>query len=331
MTSYLHSDLKILSGKTALVTGGTGMIGREAVKILCKAGARVRVVSLDKIKLEEPVEQIHGDLCDFNFCKKITKDIDYVFHIAGIKGSIVVTKEKPASFFVPLLMMNTNLLEAARLAEIKGLVYTSSIGVYPSAEVFIEENYDLTQAPMDLFPGWAKRIAEMQIEAYMVQYGLKNFSIVRPSNVYGPGDNFDPENAMVIPSLMARIHKGENPVVIWGDGSAIRDFVFSRDVALGIILACIKGTHGKAVNLGGIKGYTIKELVETLHKVTPFTYEFDSSKPKGFPKRIMDNSHSRATIGYEPSVSLEDGLRETWEWFIDHAEEYKKRLNYFTK
>ncbi len=331
MTLSSHSILQELSGKTALVTGGTGMIGREVVKLLYKAGVHVRVASLDEINLPEPVEQIHGDLCEFNFCKKITADMDYVFHVAGVKGSIVVTKEKPASFFVPLLMMNTNLLEAARLANVKGLVYTSSIGVYPSAEVFVEENYDLTQAPMDLFPGWAKRIAEMQIEAYMIQYGLRNFSIVRPSNVYGPGDNFDPENAMVIPSLMARIRNKENPVVIWGDGSAIRDFVFSQDVALGIILACVKGTQGKAVNLGGMKGYTIRELVETLNKVVPFKYEFDISKPKGFPKRVMDNSYSKATIGYDPYVSLEEGLRETWEWFINHADEYKKRLNYFTK
>ncbi len=329
MKFHLSSDLKMISGKTALVTGGTGMIGREAVRILCKSGAHVRVASLDQIHLEDPVEQIYGDLCDFDFCKKITQDIDYVFHIAGIKGSVVVTKEKPASFFVPLLMMNTNLLEAARLAKVKGLVYTSSIGVYPSAEVFKEDDYDLAQPPMDMFPGWAKRMAEMQIDAYRIQYGLRNFSIVRPSNVYGPGDNFDPDNAMVIPSLMARIYRDEKPVVIWGDGSAIRDFVFSRDVALGIILACLKGTDGKAVNLGGIRGYTIKELVETLHKVIPFGYEFDSTKPKGFPKRVMDNSLAKMTIGYEPSVTLEEGLRETWEWFINHAEEYQKRLNYF--
>lgn len=326
-----YPELQALSGKTALVTGGTGMIGREVVKILCQLGASVRVASLDEIKLSDPVEQIYGDLCDFNFCKKITQDIDYVFHIAGIKGSIVVTKEKPASFFVPLLMMNTNILEASRLANVQNLVYTSSIGVYPSAEVFVEADYSLEKPPMDLFPGWAKRIAEMQIEAYMIQYGLKNFSIVRPSNVYGPGDNFDPENAMVIPSLMARVYKGENPVVIWGDGSAIRDFVFSRDVALGAILACLKGTAGKAVNLGGTKGYTIKEMVETLNKVVPFNYEFDTSKPKGFPKRIMDNTLSKEIIGYVPSIDLEKGLRETWEWFIAHADEYKKRLNYFTK
>ena len=110
---------------------------------------------------------------------------------------------------------------------------------------------------MDMYPGWAKRMAELQIRAYKEQYGL-NWSIVRPSNVYGPGDNFDPNNAMVIPSLMMRIHRGENPLMVWGSGLSIRDFVFSRDVAEGIVLALYFGTRGDFVNLGSGKGVEYK-------------------------------------------------------------------------
>jgi GDP-L-fucose synthase len=162
--------------------------------------------------------------------------MDFVFHVAGIKGSIEVTKSKPASFFVPLIMFNTNVLEACRLNKVKKAVYTSSIGAYASAEVF-RESEDLDGPPMDMFPGWAKRMAELQIKAYQVQYGMENFAVVRPCNVYGPGDNFDPSNAMVIPTLMSRIFNKEDPVVVWGDGTAIRDFAYSRDVAEGTILA----------------------------------------------------------------------------------------------
>ena len=215
--------LKGFTGSSVLVTGGTGLIGRQVVALLCQAGARVKIASLDRIKVNDKAEHVLGDLASFEFCKDITKDMDFVFHLAGIKGSVEVTKAKPASFFVPLLMMNTNMLEACRLNQVQKVVYTSSIGAYASAEVF-KETENLDGPPMDMFPGWAKRMAELQIQAYKIQYNLNNFSIVRPCNVYGPGDNFDPNNAMVIPSLMYRIYHKEDPVLIWGDGSAIRDF-----------------------------------------------------------------------------------------------------------
>ncbi len=320
--------LKSFERKKCLVTGGTGLIGRQVVEILCDAGAIVTSVSLDMITIDDRASYVCIDLSDFNECKNLTRDNDYVFHIAGIKGSVKVTKEKPASFFVPLLMMNTNMLEACRLHNVEKVVYTSSVGAYSSAEVF-KEDENLIGEPMDMFPGWAKRMAEKQIEAYTIQYGLKNFAIVRPANIYGPGDNFDPENAMVIPTLMQRIYNKEDPVVIWGDGSAIRDFAYSKDVAEGIIQALYYGTDGKFVNLGSGTEVTIKELVEALRSFLNFNYEFDTTKPPGFPRRVMDISLAKEMICYEPSTSLEEGLRKTWEWFVDNADEYKKRKNYF--
>lgn len=320
--------LRSFKGKDVLVTGGTGLIGRQVVDILSNIRANVKIVSLDKIKVDDRTEHIFGDLSDFDFCKEITKDVDFVFHLAGIKGSIEVTKKKPASFFVPLLMMNTNLLEACRLNKVKKVVYTSSIGAYSSAEVFKEsENFE--GPPMDMFPGWAKRMAELQIQAYRIQYGLDNFAVIRPCNVFGPGDNFDPDNAMVIPSLMYRIFHKEDPVVIWGDGTAIRDFAYSRDIAEGIILALYYGTKSRFVNLGSGRGYSIKELVETLHSFLDFNYVFDTSKPAGFPKRVMDISLAKKLIHYNPTTSLLDGLKETWNWFLKNHDEYLKRKNYF--
>lgn len=314
--------------KNVLVTGGTGLIGRQVVRILCNVGANVKIVSLDTIKIDDRAEHILGDLTDFTLCKELTKYMDFVFHIAGIKGSIEVTKRKPASFFVPLLMFNANMLEACRINNVQKVVYTSSIGAYSSAEIFRESD-DQFGPPMDMFPGWAKRMAELQIQAYKIQYGLDNFAIVRPCNVYGPGDNFDPDNAMVIPTLMYRIAKKEDPVVVWGDGSAIRDFVYSRDVAEGVILALYHGTGGGFVNLASGIGYSIKELVETLNEFLDFNYEFDASKPSGFPRRVMDISKARELVGYDPSTSLLNGLKETWKWFLDNQKEYLEKKNYF--
>jgi len=321
--------IQLLEGASAVVTGGTGMIGREVVRLLCEAGCRVTSVSLDRLPAHPGARQVYGDLADFGFCRDITEGHDYILHVAGIKGSVDVTKEKPASFFVPLMMMNTNMLEAARRSGAKRVVYTSSIGAYSSAEVFIESADDFARPPMDLFPGWAKRMAELQIDAYSIQYGQRNFAIVRPSNVYGPGDNFDDQNAMVIPTLMARIRRGDSPVLIWGDGTALRDFIHATDAARGIILACIRGTGGKPVNLGCGYGISLADLVFELRKIVPFEPYFDVTKPSGFPKRVMDISHARATIGFEPKIALQEGLKQTWEWYLAHADEHTNKQNYF--
>lgn len=315
-------------GENVLVTGGTGLIGRQVVDILCDAGAKVKIVSLDKITVTNKAEHVYGDLTSFEFCKEVTRDMDFVFHLAGIKGSIVVTETKPASHFVPALMFNTNVLEACRLNKVKKIVFTSSIGAYASAEVF-KESESTEGAPMDFYGGWAKRMAELQIQAYKIQYSLDNFSIVRPCNVYGPGDSFDPASAMVIPSLIYRIYHKEDPVMIWGDGSAVRDFAYSRDVAEGVILALYYGTNSQFVNLGSGRSYTIKELAETLRSFLDFNYKFDATKPSGFPKRVMDISLATELIHYNPTTTLLDGLKETWNWYVKNQDEYLNKVNYF--
>jgi GDP-L-fucose synthase len=323
--------LKTFEGKRCLVTGGTGMVGRAVVEILSKAGANVDVVSLDSIDFTLPnVEVYKADLRSREECFDLVSGCNFCFHLAGVKGSLDVTLSKPASFFVPILQFNTNVLEACRVKKVEKVVYTSSIGAYESAEVFVEE--EITKGtPMDLYGGEAKRVAELQIQAYKIQYELKNFIAVRLCNIYGPGDNFDPENAMVIPSLMQRIYSKENPVKIWGDGLAVRDFAYSKDVAEGIILALYYQSDIPYLNLGSGKGITIRELAKTLREVVPFNYEFDTTKPSGFPKRVMNIDKARQLVGYNPTTSLKEGLTETWDWFIEHPDEYLQRKNYFTE
>jgi GDP-L-fucose synthase len=320
--------LNKFTGKSAVVTGGTGLIGRQVVDILCQAGAKVRIVSLDRLKVNVKAEHVFGDLTDFGFCREVMRDIDFVFHLAGIKGSASVSETNLASHFVPTLMMNTNVLESARMNKAHKVVYTSSIGAYTSTDVFREDDYRIDSKPMD-FAGWAKRMAELQIHAYHRQHNLDNFAIVRPSNVYGPGDNFDPDNAMVVPSLMYRIHSEESPLVVWGDGSAIRDFVFSKDAAEGIILALHHGTQAKFVNLGSGQGVSIKKLLEVLQSFLDFSYVFDLTKPTGYPIRVMDTALAKELIGWEVSTPLAVGLKETWQWFLNNQDEYLKRKNYF--
>jgi len=320
--------LDSFQGYNILVTGGTGLIGRQVVDILLEAGAKITVASLDDLPCPKGVIKKKVDLSSFDACLDLISGKDYVFHLAGVKGSPKVTTEKPASFLVPLLMMNTNVLEACRITNVMKVAYTSSIGAYASAEVF-REYVNVDGPPMDSFPGMAKRMAEQQIEAYRIQYDLKNFAIVRLANCFGPGDNFDPDNAMVIPSLMARILRGDDPLVVWGDGSAIRDLAYSRDIAEGIISALFYGTGNGFVNLGSGKECSIKTLVETLASFINFKYEFDTSKPSGFSKRVMDISLAKNLLGYNPTTTLRDGLEKTWEWFIKNSTEHDKKQNYF--
>lgn len=312
--------------KNVLVTGGTGMIGRQVVDLLVIAGAYVKTASLDKYTPNK-VEHIQTDLMSFQNCMKILDDIDFVFHLAAVKASVKATIEKPASCFVPTVMLNTNFLEACRLKKIEKILYTSSIGAYAPADC-LQEDKNMDKPPMDEFPGMAKRIAEYQIKAYQIEYGMDNISVVRPASVYGPGDRFGSQYGMVIPSLLTRIYAKEDPLVVWGDGSAIRDFVYSRDLAEGTLLAMYYGTGGGFVNLSSGVGYSIKEVIETLHEFIDFTHEFNN-KLGGHPKRVMDISLARKTIHYNPTTSLKDGLQQTWDWYCAHSSEYKH--DYFQK
>ena len=220
-----------------LVTGGTGMIGRELVSLLLEREAIVYVASLDEgVDLPNNVRHVKVDLTDFGSCMAVCDGMDYVFNLVGVKGSPKMCKEQPADFMVPMLQFNTNMMEAARRCDVKWYLYTSSVGVYYPAPILKEDDVWKTfPSNNDRFAGWAKRIGELQAQAYSIQYGWDRVSIVRPANVYGPFDNFDPENAMVVPSLIRKAH--ENPSLdVWGDGSPVRDFIHSRDVALGMLL-----------------------------------------------------------------------------------------------
>ena len=134
---------------------------------------------------------------------------------------------------------------------------------------------------------------------------------------------------MVIPSLISKVIRGDNPLRVWGDGSAERDFLFSTDAAVGIILACIKGTKSKVVNLGSGKATSIKKLLETLQEILPFKVEFDTTKPAGFPKRVMDMTLAKKILGFEPSFSLKEGLLETVSWYETNSGSHLKKKNYY--
>lgn len=320
-------------GKKVLVTGGTGLIGRPLVEILLGLGARVRIASLDDHCRAHPdAEYYKIDLREFSNCLQVCQGMDYVFHLAGIKGSPAVVSEKPATIFVSFLRFNTNMMEAARVSGVERYLFTSTIGVYAPAEIFYEDNVWKTfPSQNDWFGGWAKRMGELQAEAYKIEYGWDKIAIVRPANVYGAYDNFNPDNAMVIPSLVKRAMDGENPLVVWGDGSAVRDFIHAKDVARGMLICIEKGT-GQAINLGSGTGVSIREIVDIIicnMKVKPKVI-WDTSKPSGDRKRMMDISRAKA-IGFKPMISIEEGIKEVMQWYLKNRDIADKRFNVFTE
>lgn len=320
----------MFKNKKVLVTGGTGMIGRQLVSLLLDRAADVYVASLDEgVGLDKRVKHKKINLVEFSSCLDACSGMDYVFNLVGIKGSPKMCKEQPADFMVPMLQFNTNMMEAAHRAKVKWYLYTSSVGVYHPAEVFKEEDVWRTfPSDNDKFAGWAKRIGELQAEAYSIQYGSSNISIVRPANVYGPYDNFDVENAMVVPSLIRKAHENSE-LVVWGDGSPIRDFIFSKDVALGMIYA-VENSITEPLNLGSGKGVKIRDLVEVIVDNLEFSIDvrWDTDKPSGDAKRILDMSRAKS-YGFENQYSLEQGIKETVKWFKENKDIIDRRHNAF--
>lgn len=321
-------------GKKVLVTGGTGLIGRPLVEMLKEKGADITIASLDDpSRAPEGITFKQTDLREFSHCLELCKDQEIVFQLAGVKGSPAMTARRPASFFVPTLTFSINMMEAARRMGVERFLFTSSVGVYSPAEVFYEDDvWQTFPSPNDRFAGWAKRMGELQAEAYKIEYDWDKISIVRPANVYGPYDNFDPANAMVIPSLIKRAMDGENPLTVWGDGSPIRDFIHARDVARGMMLAVEKGIN-QPINLGSGTGVTIGQIAEIVAANIPgepVQLIWDTTKPKGDAKRLMDVSRAQAH-GFSPQIGIEAGIQETIEWYARNRSSVENRYNAFTE
>lgn len=310
------------SGKRCLVTGGTGLIGRVLVRLLVDAGAKVRSACLNACVDPWPgTEYVQGDLTSRTFCAKIAQGMDYVFHLAGVRGSVGIGRRCAADFFVKPLLMNTHMMEEARKAGVERYLFTSSVCVYGPARVFVEdEAWERPPHPSDAFAGWAKRMGELQASAYKEQFSWDKIAIVRPVNVYGPYDDFDPRTAQVIPALIARVAGGENPLRVWGDGSAIRDFLYVQDAAWGILLAMEKYACCVPVNLGSGVGHSIREVVETILEATGVKprVEWDTSKPSGELYRVADTARARAALGFAPRFGLKEGVTLTVNWYREN-------------
>ncbi|MBI2676544.1 MAG: NAD(P)-dependent oxidoreductase [Candidatus Yanofskybacteria bacterium] len=318
----------LFKNKNVLVAGGTGLVGRFLVKLLIEQGANVRIASMDDPSRAHPQAEFKKtDLTNYDNCLAVCKDMNYVFNLLCAKGSPDTVRKYPATLMRPMILFNTHLFDAALQSKVGGFLYTSSVGVYYPASVYHENDTERTPPPPNDFAGRAKLFGEWYATALRIEHNW-DVSIVRPANVYGPYDNFDSINAMVVPSLIKRALT-EDPMTVWGDGSSVRDFIHAEDVARGMLCVSEKKPN-QPVNLGSGVGVSIRELVETIaSNIQPAPkVVWDTSKPSGDAQRILSTSRAQE-LGFRPTISLKQGIGETIRWYEANRNATDNRYDIF--
>jgi GDP-L-fucose synthase len=312
--------------KKVLVTGGSGFVGTHFVKALINQGARVRIPVHKRAPLVEhdSIEKVSVDLNNLKDCRKVCEGIDYVFHAAGAVAAAGITVTNPMSAIATNLVLTVRILEAAWGCGVKRiLIFSSGTTAYPAVGYPITEDEMWNAPPHQIYfgYGWMRRYLELlgEFTAFKSNMGV---AICRPTAVYGRHDDFDPRTSHVIPALIRRATEKENPFVVWGSGKEIRDFLHITDLVDGCLLLMEKHAICDPVNIGYGKTVTIKEIVEIILKATGHDsakIEFDASKPTTIPVRMVDTRKASRILGFEPSVSLEDGLDDTVRWYMENG------------
>lgn len=316
ITGQMHGSS--LSGRRVVVTGGAGFLGRAVVARLRESGVTDVVVP----------RSTDYDLRERDAVRRLLADArpEVVIHLAAVVGGIGANRENPGRFFYENAIMGIELMEQSRLAGVAKFVGVGTVCSYPKftpvpfREDDIWNGYpEETNAPY----GLAKKMLLVQGQAYRAQYGFDAIHLV-PVNLYGPGDNFDPASSHVIPALIRKCvearERGDDHIEVWGTGSASREFLFVDDAAEGIVLATERYDGDEPVNLGVGREISIRELVETIARLSGFKGEirWDAAKPDGQPRRALDTSRARERFGFEARTHFEEGLQRTVAWYEGH-------------
>ncbi|KYC45384.1 MAG: dTDP-glucose 4,6 dehydratase [Candidatus Methanofastidiosum methylothiophilum] len=305
-----------LSNKRILVTGGAGFLGSHLVTQLKE---KVKDPSQIRIPRSKDI-----DLRNWDNCLKVLDDVDIVIHLAAKVGGIGYNQTHPAELFYDNAIMGIQLLEAARRKNIEKFVIVGTVCAYPKftpvpfREDEIWNGYpEETNAPY----GLAKKMLLVQSQAYREQYGFNSIYVI-PVNLYGPGDNFNPESSHVIPALIKKFvdakSNGEKEVEIWGTGNASREFIYVEDAARAILLATEKYNYKDPINIGSGKEITIKELVALISEEVGYNdkIKWDKNKPDGQPRRCLNIDKAKKDFGFKAKVPIGEGIKRTVDWYI---------------
>ena len=303
------------SKRRIVVTGGNGFLGSHVVERLKTVGAHHVLVPTHQaydLRQAEAIHQMYND-----------SRPDIVIHLAALVGGIGANRERPGEFFYDNLIMGTQLMEVGRQLSIEKFVAIGTVCAYPKLTPVPFKEDDLwngypeeTNAPY----GLAKKMLLVQGQAYRQQYGFRSIYLL-PVNLYGPRDNFEPKVSHVIPALIKKCvdarDEGAGEIVVWGDGSATREFLYVEDAAEGIVLATERYDKPEPVNLGSSFEISIRDLVALIAETTGFggRITWDATKPNGQPRRKLDTSRAEREFGFKAHVDFREGLKRTVEWY----------------
>ena len=308
--------MSCIAGRRIVLTGGGGFLGQAVCRELAN---------------HQPAE-VHAprraefDLRDRQAIQALLHQSkpDVIIHLAAVVGGIGANRQNPGYFFYENAIMGIELIEQARLAGVEKITVAGTICSYPKHTPVPFREADLwagypeeTNAPY----GLAKKMLIVQSQAYRQQYGLNAINVL-PVNIYGPGDNFDPQSSHVIPALIRKVHQAKQAqqsfIEVWGTGTASREFLFVRDAARGIVMATDQYDSPEPVNLGSGDEITIRDLVSLICELSDWNGEirWDKTQPDGQPRRCLDTNRARQEFGFESQIGLRQGLQETIDWYV---------------
>ena len=302
--------------KRVCVTGGAGFLGSAITRKLRGLGCGELIIPRSRdldLRIKESIQKLY-----------VETRPQIVIHLAAVVGGIGANRARPAEFFYDNLMMGTQLLHEAWTHGLEKFVAIGTVCAYPKITPipFSEDNLwngypEETNAPY----GLAKKMLLVQSEAYRQQYEFNSIFLL-PVNLYGPGDSLDSINSHVIPSLIMKVlnakHSGQKEVIVWGDGSPTREFLYIDDAADGILLAAEKYNSSHPVNLGSGQEISILNLATTIAAMIGYTGKlvWDSTKPNGQPRRKLDVSRAQSNFGFKARMDFEEGLKRTIDWYV---------------
>jgi GDP-L-fucose synthase len=303
--------------KRICVTGGAGFLGTYLIEQIKERGAHEIFIPM--------IEDY--DLVKGTDIQRMLDDSrpDVIIHLAAHVGGIGANREHPAEFFYDNLMMGVQLMHQAYQRGVEKFIAIGTVCAYPKFTPVPFKEDDLwlgypeeTNAPY----GLAKKMLLVQSQAYREQYGFNSIFLL-PVNLYGPGDNFNPLSSHVIPALIRKCvearERGLDHIVVWGDGSPTREFIYVEDAACAIALATERYEKSDPVNIGSGFEISIKHLVEKIADLTGFEGElvWDTTKPNGQPRRALDTTRAREEFGFEAKTNFDEGLRKTINWYLE--------------
>lgn len=312
-----------LKGVKVLVAGASGLIGSRLLARLVAEGAKVRATVHRKrpVIQDERVEYVQCDLTRQEDCRRAVQGMQHVHLCAASTSGAAAIASTPMIHVTPNVLINTMMLEAAYEAGVEKFIWLGSTVAYPVSTQPMREEQLMDGEPFDkyFYAGWAKRFMEVLCRMYGEKLPKKMATIVlRPTNVYGPDDDFEFATSHVIPALIRKVVERWNPLEVWGDGGEVRDAIYVDDMVDAMILAAQKLSSYAAINIGLGKGHSVKEILASILEIDGYRdaeVRFDPSKPTMIPIRLIDTRKAQALLGFRAKIGLTEGLERTIDWY----------------